>query len=118
VRWDRAYRPTLWKRLRSAWATFRDDRPDFEAARSEILAGNLRYRVAKVRGGYEPQMLYTTGTLNVALWFPLTKDGAWLEPEAFSYGTITKRNPMSEQAAIRSVASARLINGARTVHSL
>lgn len=71
-----------------------------------------RYRVRWRLGGFEPQMSYIVGLTGETRWFPLTSDGYWLEPEAFSSGKITKHISMSRGAAKRATLRARAINNA------
>jgi hypothetical protein len=71
----------------------------------------MQYRVVEVPGGFEPQMLSTMGAVDGERWFPLNAEGYWLEPDAFSYGVITKHSIMTREEAERAVTRARAING-------
>ena len=67
----------------------------------------LVYRLFR---GWEPQMQYTMGMVDGVQWFPLNKDGYWLEPDAFSYGKITKHNYFKLAEAKRICLRASAIN--------
>lgn len=70
-----------------------------------------RYRIKKYEDGFEPQMLHSCGAIDVKRWFPLAATGYWAEPDAFSYGLITKRSVMpTREDAERAVQRAKLIN--------
>ncbi len=66
-------------------------------------------RIKRRLTGYEPQQAYNDGR-GAMHWFPLTEEGYWLEPDAFSFGKITKHIAMSKDAAKRAVLRARAIN--------
>jgi hypothetical protein len=46
------------------------------------------YRIVEHPNGFEPQMLYNSGTGPKEVWFPLNPAGYWLEPDAFSLGNV------------------------------
>ena len=75
------------------------------------MAGE-QYRVVPVQGGYEAQMLYNCGAAAGDRWFPLNAEGYWSDPDAFSFGIISKRDlHPTREAAIQAIAKARAING-------
>jgi hypothetical protein len=85
-----------------------------------IPTATRQYRIKRRIGGYEPQMSYSAGIANGFFWFPLNRDGYWLEPEAFSHGNPTKRITMSKHDAKRSILRAKVVNddaGIRAVPS-
>lgn len=70
------------------------------------------YRIAEVPGGYEAQMLYQCGGREREEWFPLNAEGYWSDPDAFSFGLITKRDVFATQAdANMAILKAKEING-------
>lgn len=69
-----------------------------------------QYRIVWRWFGFEPQMSYNAGMVSGLLWYPLNSEGYWLEPEAFSWGKITKRARMSLRDARRAILRARAIN--------
>lgn len=56
------------------------------------------YRIEAVDGGYEAQMLYNCGAVRRDEWFPLNQDGYWSDPDAYSFGLITRRHVFATQA--------------------
>ena len=79
----------------------------------------LRYRVVRREGGFEPQMLYTRGMRDGRTWFPLNSQGYWLEPEAFSYGVVTRHAPLtSREDADRAIERAKLINSDQSITNI
>ena len=69
------------------------------------------FRIVRRLGGFEPQCSYTAGAVDGVYWYPLNSDGFWLEPEAFSYGKITKHISLPKDDAKRAILRARAING-------
>lgn len=70
------------------------------------------YRIAPVSGGYEAQMLYQCGAASRDEWFPLNAAGYWSDPDAFSFGLISKRDVFATEAeAAAAIRNARTING-------
>lgn len=70
------------------------------------------YRIDPAHGGYEAQMLYPCGAVPRDEWFPLNADGYWSDPDAYSFGLISKRNVFATQAeAAAAIRNARAING-------
>jgi hypothetical protein len=74
------------------------------------------YRIARRDGGFEPQVLYRPGVSTFCgpkgVWFPLNSKGYWLEPDAFSYGLVTKHAPLpNREDAKRAIERAKAING-------
>lgn len=70
------------------------------------------YRIEAVAGGYEAQMLYQCGMREREEWFPLNPDGFWSDPDAFSFGLISKRHVFATQAeAAAAIRNAEAING-------
>ncbi len=69
------------------------------------------YRIKyKLFRGWEPQHRYKIGASDGYKWFPLNGSGYWLEPDAYSYGVITKHNYFKRPEAIRITLLARAIN--------
>jgi hypothetical protein len=69
------------------------------------------YRIAPVHGGYEAQMLYHCGAREAEEWFPLNPDGFWSDPDAFSFGLISKRHVFATQTeAAAAIRNAQAIN--------
>ena len=102
----------IFDRLRKALAAFSAafNEVDFDKANEEIQQRSYRYRVRKVGKLWEPQMLYTCGVARKAIWFPLTTNGYWMEPDAHTYGDVKKRSPMSKEDAQRAIVIAKRIN--------
>lgn len=72
------------------------------------------YRIEAVEGGYEAQMLYQCGAVNREEWFPLNAAGYWSDPDAFSFGLISKRGVFETQtSAAAAIRAAKAINGDR-----
>lgn len=69
-----------------------------------------QYRVVRCWGGWEPQASYTAGTVKGLFWYPLNREGYWLEPESFSMGNPTKRSVMHRSDAHRAILRGRAIN--------
>ena len=69
-----------------------------------------RYRIKRRFGGFEPQCSYTAGMVDGVFWFPLNAEGYWLEPDAFSYGKITKHISLPKEDAKRAILRAQAIN--------
>lgn len=70
------------------------------------------YRVESVASGFEAQMLYQCGAVPWEEWFPLNEAGYWSDPDAFSFGLISKRNIFGTQAeAAAAIRRAKAING-------
>lgn len=67
------------------------------------------YRVARVGKQYQPEMLYVIKDKGET-WLPLTKDGYWADPDAYSTGEVTKRSLMTKTEAERAVWLAMKIN--------
>lgn len=76
-----------------------------------IDTGKYQYRIVKNNDGFEAQMKYNVGVSTGFRWFPLNDNGYWLEPDAFSFGTITlhKSFPTLEEAQ-RVILKARVVN--------
>ncbi len=73
------------------------------------------YRVVEIYPDVcEPQIHYNAGNGKM-LWFPLDRDGAWAEPDAFSTAEITVTSLMTRAEAERAVTCARRINGEVTI---
>ena len=68
------------------------------------------YRVVRRLGGFEPQCSYTAGMVDGIFWYPLNPDGFWLEPDAFSYGNVTKHISLPKDDANRAILRARALN--------
>lgn len=60
-------------------------------------------------------MLYPVGARRgIVEWFPLNENGYWSDPEAYSFGLISKRHVFSTRKdAALAIARARAINEAR-----
>jgi hypothetical protein len=70
-----------------------------------------QYRIEPVAGGFEAQMLYSVGGIpGRSEWFPLTADGYWSDPSAFSFGLTCRRDVLTRAEAMRAIARARAIN--------
>lgn len=69
-----------------------------------------QYRLRRRLRGWEPQCSYTAGAVDGVFWFPLNENGYWLEPEAFSFGKITKHIALPKELAKRALLRARAIN--------
>lgn len=70
------------------------------------------YRIEAVADGYEAQMLYQCGAVPREEWFPLNAAGFWSDPDAFSFGLISRRDTFSTQAgAAAAIRAAKTING-------
>lgn len=69
-----------------------------------------QYRIVRRLSGWEPQHSYTAGFVDGVFWYPLTADGFWLEPDAFSHGKITKHIALPKEDAKRAILRARAIN--------
>ena len=69
------------------------------------------YRIEPVHGGYEAQMLCQPGAAPGERWFPLNAAGYWSDPEAYSFGLISKRDVFAtREEAASAIARARAIN--------
>lgn len=69
------------------------------------------YRIEAVHGGYEAQMLYQCGATPHEVWFPLNQNGYWSDPDAFSFGLISKRHVFATRAeAAAAIRNAKAIN--------
>lgn len=72
------------------------------------------YRIEEVHGGYEAQVLYMCGAIEEEKWFPLNASGYWSDPDAFSFGLISKRDVFATQAeAHAAILKAKAINDER-----
>jgi hypothetical protein len=69
-----------------------------------------QYRMVRCWGGYEPQISYSAGMVKGLFWYPLNREGYWLEPDAFTHGNPTRRSVMSKDDAKRAVLRSRAIN--------
>lgn len=70
------------------------------------------YRIEAVADGYEAQMLYQCGAREEFVWFPLNAAGYWSDPDAFSFGLITRRDMFPTQVeAAAAIRNAKAING-------
>ena len=78
-----------------------------------IDTGKFQYRIVNNGNGFEAQMKYMVGMNSTKeyRWFPLNEFGYWLEPDAFSFGKLTKHQtfPTLEEAR-RVVLKARVVN--------
>ncbi len=69
-----------------------------------------QYRIKRVDGGFEAQMLYPCGAVDSEKWFPLNPQGYWSDPDAFSFGMISNRHVFAtREEAARAIAKARAI---------
>lgn len=74
------------------------------------------FRIVEAADGFEPQMLHTSARGPERVWYPLLATGYWAEPEAYSYGVVTKRNPLPTRAdAERAIERAKSVNAERPI---
>lgn len=74
------------------------------------------YRIEAVDGGYEAQMLYQCGAVPRQEWFPINAAGCWSDPDAFSFGLISRRDVFPAQRdAHMAILQAKRINGDEAV---
>lgn len=79
---------------------------------SEMMT-NGTYRIEAVHGGFEAQMLYQVGAVEREEWFPLLPNGYWSDPDAYSFGLISKRHVFATEAeAASAIRKAKEINEA------
>jgi hypothetical protein len=69
-----------------------------------------QYRIVRRFGGYEPQFSYNAGMVKGIFWYPLSHEGYYLEPDAFTNGNPTEHVTMSKVNARRAILRARAIN--------
>lgn len=93
-----------------------DDAKLYQTIKSQIERRELQYRVEESADGFEPQMLYTLGRLDGFAWFPLTENGYWADPDAFTDGEIKIRSLFkSKDEAERAIICAKRINGEKLI---
>jgi hypothetical protein len=68
------------------------------------------YRIVPYGSGFEPQMSYSAGVSKELFWFPLTPEGYWLQPDAFTDGDATWHISMPESDAERAIFKAQVMN--------
>lgn len=90
----------------------------YRKIKTQIERGEFQYRVEESPEGFEPQMLYTLGRLDGFAWFPLTANGYWSDPDAFTDGEIKIRSFFpSRDEADRAIVCARRVNGEKLIRA-
>ena len=92
-----------------------DDAKLYQTIKSQIERREFQYRVEESADGFEPQMLYTLGRLDGFAWFPLTANGYWADPDAFTDGEIKIRSVQTKEDAERAIVCAKRINGEKLI---
>ena len=93
-----------------------DDAKLYQTIKSQIERREFQYRVEESADGFEPQMLYTLGRLDGFAWFPLTANGYWADPDAFTDGEIKIRSVFqTKEDAERAIVCAKRINGEKLI---
>lgn len=70
------------------------------------------YRIEAVEGGWEAQMLYSTGIGGREVWQPLNPEGYWCDQDSYEMGDIVIRHTFLTQAeAATALRRAKEING-------
>jgi hypothetical protein len=96
-----------------------DDAKLYQTIKSQIERREFQYRVEKSADGFEPQMLYTLGRLDGFAWFPLTANGYWADPDAFTDGEIKIRSVFqTKENAERAIVCAKRINGEKLISAV
>ena len=96
-----------------------DDAKLYQTIKSQIERREFQYRVEESADGFEPQMLYTLGRLDGFAWFPLTANGYWADPDAFTDGEIKIRSVFqTKEDAERAIVCAKRINGEKLISAV